>query len=345
MKFDIARQPLVPAFLTLAALAVAAMCRVETQEVVTQTRDAAASWAFGGMGLARGLAVPTLATLITRFQVAYPVWAHLLGGYLILFAGMCTGRLSIRYNLYSVGTSLSIPLYAVAACGIATDSRYLAAYTASALLALSIKNFSRAFRNGYGFDGIFRASLYLSLLVLILPAAAPLLLLLPLAVLLFRRTVRETVVALAGLLLPVAALCYVNWGARGTFTAPVEALAEAFMQGSFFQIFRMTPLPELLLGGGVALLSIVALLSFLTNIYAAGTKPRFLLIFNIGVLALTATALCGPSATPAMYALAAVPAALLLPVFFVRTDRAITLAIYLILLAAAFYNTLLQYFI
>lgn len=344
MKFDIARQPLVPAFLTLTALAVAVLCGAQTQ-IVTQTRDAAESWASGGMSIAEGLAVPPLATLITRFQVAYPVWAHLLGGYLILFAGMCTGRLSIRYNLYSVGTCLSIPLYAVAACGIAADSRYLAAYAASALLALSIKNFCRAFRNGYGFDGIFRASLYLSLLVLILPAAAPLLLSLPLAVLLFRRTVRETVVALAGLLLPVVTLCYVNWGAGGTLAAPVEALVETFMQGSFFQVFRLTPLPGQLLGGGIALLGIIALLFFLADIYAAGTKPRFLLIFNIGVLALTAIALCGPSATPAMYALAAVPAALLLPVFFVRTERAITLAIYLLLLAAAFYNTTLQYFI
>lgn len=342
MKFDIARQPLVPAFLTLAAIAVAAMCRVDARaalDALFESTDASASLAPDAV---EGLRIPPLATLLFRFQNASPVWAHLIGGYLILFAGMCTGRLSVRYNLYTVGTCLSIPLYAVAACGIAADSHYLAAYTASALMALSIKNFCRSFRNGYGFDGIFRAALYLSLLVLVMPAAAPLLLALPLAVLLFRRTIRESVVSLAGLVLPAATLCYLNWGSGGTFFAPVEALVQLFTEGTPLQLFRHTPLPGLFLLGGIALLTVVALLFFLTDLYAAGSKPRFLLLFNIGVLLLSATALCGPAATPALYALAAVPAALLLPLFFVRIRPSIALALYLVLLAATGFNIFMQ---
>lgn len=186
MKIDIARQPLVPAFMTLFALAVAAMCAgIPVSDTSGAVRDA----------------LPLLGGQLARFQAAYPVWSKFAAGFMLLFTGMCAGRITIRYNLYTVGTCLPIPLYAIVACGIATGGNYLAGFAASMLLALATKNYCRAFCNGYGFDAIFRASLYLGLMPLVYAPALPLLLLLPLAVLLFRRTFREVVVATAGLLL------------------------------------------------------------------------------------------------------------------------------------------------
>ena len=57
---------------------------------------------------------------------------------------------------------------------------------------------------------------------------------------------------------------------------------------------------------------------------------------------LTAAALCGPAATPATVALAAVPSAVLLPFMFVRIHRAIALPLYLLLLASAVISAVLQ---
>ena len=68
----------------------------------------------------------------------------------------------------------------------------------------------------------------------------------------------------------------------------------------------------------------------------------FLFIFNISALLLTAAALCGPAATPATVALAAVPSAVLLPFMFVRIHRAIALPLYLLLLASAVISAVLQ---
>lgn len=152
--------------------------------------------------------------LLAQFQAAHPVWARWIAGLLMLFTGMSVGRLTVRYNLYSVGTCLAIPLYGAIACGLAVGGDCLTTFAASALLALATKNFCRSYCNGFGFDAIFRASLYIGLLPLVATAAAPLLILLPLAVMLFRRTLREVAVAVAGLLLPALTLCYVNWGRR-----------------------------------------------------------------------------------------------------------------------------------
>lgn len=169
MKFDIARQPLIPTFMTLFALAVAAMCAgIPVPDTSGAVREA----------------LPLLGGQLARFQAAYPVWSKFAAGFMLLFAGMCTGRISIRYNLYTVGTCLPIPLYAIVACGIATGENYLAGFAASMLLALATKNYCRAFCNGYGFDAIFRASLYLGLMPLVYAPGLPMLLLLPLAVLL-----------------------------------------------------------------------------------------------------------------------------------------------------------------
>lgn len=92
----------------------------------------------------------------------------------MLFTGMSIGRLTVRYNLYSVGTCLAIPLYGAIACGLAVGGDCLTTFAASALLALATKNFCRSYCNGFGFDAIFRASLYIGLLPLVATAAAPL---------------------------------------------------------------------------------------------------------------------------------------------------------------------------
>ena len=163
MKFDIARQPLVPAFLTLAALAYAAMRGAAEYGLDPALLNGAAA-------IHPATAVSPEAALL-QFQASHPVWARWIAGLLILFTGMCAGRMTIRYNLYSVGTCLAIPLYGAIVCGLAVGSDYLPAFTAAALLALSVKNFARSFCNGYGFDAIFRASLYLGLLPFVSTAA------------------------------------------------------------------------------------------------------------------------------------------------------------------------------
>ena len=278
---------------------------------------------------------------LADFEANHPGGARWIGGLLILFAGLCIGRLTARNNLYSVGTCLAIPLYGILLCGIG-DGAFLSSCAAPALLALATKNYARSFRNGFGFDAIFRASLYLGLLPLVATAAAPLLILLPLAVMLFRRTLREVAVAVAGLLLPALTLCYVNWAAGGEFLAQVAEPGSAFIAGTPLSLFLSTPVQNLVLPGAVFLLDLTALLFFLSDIYALGTKPRLIFIFNISALLLTAAALCGPAATPATVALAAVPSAVLLPFMFVRIHRAIALPLYLLLLASAVISAVLQ---
>lgn len=335
MKSDITRQPLVPAFLTLAALVCLAL-------YTPGTNVAANPYGVGAASQVIGLAIRMPRELLLHLQTVSPTGMKILAGFLLLVAGMVTGRLTIRYNLYSAGTCLAIPLFGMVACGLAARTEYLPAALAAALLALAVKNFGRSFCNGYGFDAIFRASLYLGTVPLVAPAAAPMLLLLPVALILFRRTGREAAVALAGILLPPFALCYVNWGAGGSFIAPMALLGKTLATGSPLGMLLSLPTAEQVMLGATVILTLAALGLFLTDLYAVGTRPRFILVFAGCALFTTLISLCLPGAAADDALLAAVPAAVLLPVLFVRTRRLINLPLYLLLLAGSIASALLQ---
>ncbi len=334
MQFDIARQPLVPAFLTLLALAVTAVC-------VAPPAEAAAPLPAGApLSDAAGLALPMPGELLARFESAHPVWAKAAAVLALLVAGTTTGRFTIRYNLYSVGTCAAIPLVGIIACSAAAEGCLLAGFAATALMALSVKNFCRAYRSGYSFDALFRASLYLGALVLLAPAALPFVLLLPTAAVLFDRTLRELLVAGAGLLLMPLLLCYVNWGAGGNFTAPLAELAGSYA-GIPCEMLRSRPPLSLLLPGGALLCSLVSLYAFFTDIYAVGNKQRSMLLFDAIALLVAVLQLCSPAAAPRDLMLLAVPAAVSIPYFLVRTRRFLSSALYLLLLAGTLLSLLL----
>lgn len=336
MKFDITRQPLVTAFLTLVVLVCLALYAPGACGVMSNPHGAAAA------SQTAGLAIGMPRELLLQLQAANPAGTKILAALLLVFAGMVTGRLTIRHNLYSASTCLAIPLFGMIACGLTAGTEYLPSSVSALVFALAIKNFGRSFCNGYGFDAIFRASLYVGIVSLIVPAVAPMLLLLPVALLLFHRTGREAAVALAGILLPALAICYVNWGAGGSFIAPMTFLCHTLVDGAPFGMLLSLPLTKQVILGTAVILTLAASAIFLTDLYAVGIRPRFILIFACCAFFTSLLSLCTPAAGADNVLLLAIPAAILQPVLFVRTRRLINLPLYLLLLAGSIASAFLQ---
>lgn len=334
MNLNIARQPLVPAFLTLAALAVFAMWR---GSAITGPLTPGITIPTDGV-----MAIPSPEELLTRLQERWPVWACCLGALLMTFTGTSIGRLTVRYNLYGAGTCLAIPLFGAVTTALTLGNNFLPVLAAATLLALAFKNYSRSFRSGYSFDALFRASLYLGMAPLVAPTLLPMVALLPMAIILFHRTLREAVVAIAGVLLPLFVFCYVNWGAGGAFTSPLTLAWEAFTHGSAFDAVRTIPMRQLVTLGVIVLLDLGAVACFVGDIYAVGTKPRAILIFAISLLVLFVPAALNPAASIAHLNLVAIPSAILLPFLLVRIHRIPASILYLMLIAAAVANLVLQ---
>ena len=332
----LARQLFVPAFLTLLLLGILALWWASPAPAASVAAPADSTASLSPVASA-GLAVELPGELLGQLQLRLPGWSQLLGLICLLVAGIVAGRISVRTNLYGINTCLAISLCGIFVCTLAGPAVSLPILLAVLLLVGSVKRFCEALRDGYSFDPLFRASVLLGLLVLLRPAALPLLLLLPFGVLLFHRTRRETVVALAGVLLAPLAWSYVNWSLGGSFTAPVETLWLRFSAGAVAGCFGGGFAPWMGVAGGVLLFDLCGIASISSNLYSVGARARYLLLFNIGVLVLCLGLLCAPGAAPLDAVLMAVPSAVLLPFFFVRVHATLASLLYLLLFAAALF--------
>lgn len=282
------------------------------------------------------------AALLDGFTARHPFWGKTLAVLLILFMGVTVGRIALRYNLYTVNSALPVPLSFMLLLMVGSRGLDTAALGGMTCFAFALKNFCRSFRSGYTFDANFRAGLYLGLMLLIHPTALPLLVLFPAALFLFNRTLREALVASCGLVFTPLLLCYANWAAHGDFTAPLWLLWHDFMTGEPGEFLMRFILPDSPLQIAVAVLVLAAILMLRGNLYAVGTKPRYILLYST-CATIVALLLClSPSADAPTAAYVALPASLLITGFLIRMPRTASTILCTALLAAAVVRIFLQ---
>ena len=177
MKFgDIIRQPLPVATFTFLVIVIIAFVRAW----VTQR--------FAGEIPA--VSAP-LGYYTAAFRLSWPLLSAAASIVMLFVAGFLIGRSSVRAELYATRCFLAMPLFGVVSCGVLLSSDFLTQSLTLLLLALASRNYYNSFHRHYCFDRMFRGSLYVGLIPLLYAPGAGLLLLIPLVVLLFRRTLRE----------------------------------------------------------------------------------------------------------------------------------------------------------
>ncbi|MEG2366331.1 MAG: hypothetical protein RSB29_06240 [Alistipes sp.] len=311
MRVDIVRQPLAVAFATLLVFVLVALAHV----------GGASAGSIGTPSLLGGF--------VLHEQIAFPLWSRLLSAGLLLGSGLLLGRMSLRYSLYAVHTYLALPLYGLFACSLLVSDDYLLSSLISLILVLAIRSYNAAFCNGYGFGSIFRASLCLGILPLIYTPLLSLVVLLPMVVILFERSLRETLVAVVGYLLPIFALSYVNWGLGGAFSTPMVDLCHSFMTHNGFSIAATTPA----LRGTLALLSLLylgAVVCYFMGFYTLSSKSRSILSFQLFLFLVIGTMLFTPCASAVSLPLLAIPASVSLPLLFIRLKSTIAMWLYVV---------------
>lgn len=298
------RQPLLLLLLTLGALVAAALVR--RAEFGFLPGETGSEW------------LTDAGAWIVARQAAWPRTARALTGLLLCGTALVTGRTAVRYNLAAGGSLLAIPLCAAAACGIFVSEHHLLYALTAFLFVCSVRHFCAAYRNEYTFTNCFRGAFCLGFLPLLTIQTLPLAGLLPVAVLLFKRTFRETLVALAGLLLPGGCCCYLGWALGGSLLQPVDRAVGILTQAPLLHLFAdLSPVAMALLLWWLSAILCGAFV-FLNKPFAFSTKARAVLIFALWQAVGTGAALFLPGATTGLFMLAAVPAALLTPLLFVR---------------------------
>ncbi|MBE6196537.1 MAG: hypothetical protein E7137_05520 [Rikenellaceae bacterium] len=314
---NLTRQPLLIAFPTLVAVLVLLLLRKQQMSFAPETAAIAP-------GLVEGW--------VLQFQHAYTKSAWGVWLLLQIVAALTLGRMGLRHNLYAGNTLLAVPLYAITACGIFLSDNFLTGALLALLLTRAMRNLCVSYRNGYTFSSLFRGSLYLGLLPALYPPALPLVLLAPLAIILFKRTLRETIVTLTGLLLPLGALCYLHWAFTGIGGAPLQQIASIFASPERFHLFQEASPVLIALLVVILAATLCALFYYLNDIYAATSKARAILTAHVWLFLISASTLMMPSATANSLILVAVPISMLLPFLFARLKQPMANALYLVII-------------
>lgn len=246
----------------------------------------------------------------------------------------------VKYSVSVVNTYLPMIIYTMTAYGIYVPLNSVSAAIASLLLIASCAEMIAGFRRSYQFGHTFKSAFYLGIIPIIYAPAAILILILPITLILYDRTVREAGGAVVGLLLPFL-LCATGWWYAGeSWNYLPTQLYEGFMSSdpfiSFFGSFiesTITTKIYLCLYIALTLYSVFIIFRKLTSMR---TRARKIYLHFLWLLLLCLGLLFTPGGNIISLGLLAVPGGVLASTFFIRHSGWLHLGIYLLLLGLVF---------
>lgn len=291
----------------------------------------------------RNVATP-LGVWLQGLQQEMPLFAAVVWGVMMLVVGVNAGRYGVKYSLYPAYTLMAIPVFGIVAAGVMVSRDYLLTSAVALCGLLSMKYLHRCVMRGGRFGDLSLSMLWTGMMPLLFaPAAVMAYAVMPLLVLVARPSWRDWAVAVVSLLFPLAAFCYVGWLDGGDFLAPVKAMHEAFMTPSGFEFFASTNPAGILLIGVLIVMTVCSASLVVSDRYSLKVKARAAMRFNALLLIACAGMFFVPSCTATAFVLAALPAAMLLPLMFVRMGVGFTETVYRLALLLAAANTLIMF--
>ncbi len=244
-------------------------------------------------------------------------------------------RIMVIYKANFGRSFLCAAMYLIVATGIVSPYDSITGPLAAMLLVISSDRAVSAFRRNYRFEAVFKSAFAMGFIPLLYPAAIPLWLMLPVILALYQRTIREMVVAVAGLLLPFL-LCSAAWWICGH---PWDYIGECFVtgltstNGESLVALADGNLFTLLLPGLYMLLSLGSIVLLLINYNKYPNRVRKVYIHLAALLLCCVPMYFIPSGNLAASAsLTAVPLSVIGTHFFIRSNRWLSIGIYVIIL-------------
>ena len=276
-----------------------------------------------------------LGRLIDGLLAGHRLAIHSIAMLTLFVNGALITRLIDKYNISTVRTYLPIVMYVVMGYGILAPFGTVGAVSVSMLLIVSSEQMIAAFKRSYTFNNVFNSAFCLGLMPLIYSTSLPLVLILPFALSLYRRTAREWIVAIVGLGLPLL-LASAGWAAAGYGWGFIAgSLAEAFVTpagvgvAAALKEVGIAAYIYVVLALGIVLLSIAAIIS---GSHKAGVRARKIYVHFTCLTLLSAATFFIPSGTIVSIGLIAVSAALLSTAFFIRFRGLFALIAYIALI-------------
>ncbi len=274
-----------------------------------------------------------LASALTRFTVAHGWLAAAVAAIVVGWTLLLVVQLSIKYAPAASRNYLPPQIYLVAAGGVALSGEVLATLLAAWFLVLAMRQFAFSFHKGYSFTELFHAGFWLGLVPLLYAPAV--LWILPVAVaalVIYRRSWRETVVCFVGLALPLPAAGFIYWAMGADASYIWQELWRCTIEKPDLEF--SLPFTTLSVALPVVALTLTALIRVAGN-HKNIRKTQYKFISHVALVSIfMSISAVIPGTSLALAALLGIPCAVCLPYAFFGRGSAVSTAIYSVILVA-----------
>ena len=297
----------------------------------------AAIFVFPEVSNVIGGAEAPLAPFINSFRSSHPTMSGLLLGLIYIYIVLRISRSTVRVGLYPAVTLAAIPISSVVLFGSLYSDGY-AILTLSALLVAEAYGrllycFSPSVRPHY----LFSAMVAFGAMPLIDTAFVPFSLVIPLIVIVERRTLREIVLILFGLSLPSFVYCYLSWLGGANFVECFMDMWAEYMVSSHLSLAAYLTLPRLVFLGVVLFLQLLTSVVYVTMPLSinAGVRDVWRML-QLSMVVLLVSLLLLPASSPALIVAMTLLSSIMLPLLFQYASLAQSVLAFILLIVATF---------
>lgn len=194
----------------------------------------------------------------------------ILAALLILLIGFSIVRTMILYMVSGARNYLPALLFVVAGASIFFPGADCSILLSTLLLLIASKGFVDSFAHRENFGILFTSGLLLGLAPLLHAQSAAYILLIPVAMIIYKRNMREFIVTIAGALLPMTLFAYIGWAVGARFLEPFERVWSILMTPGV-ENWNTIPLYSYLIAGFITLGTIFSLIAWVST---PGTRNR-----------------------------------------------------------------------
>lgn len=257
-----------------------------------------------------------------------------------LSAALLTGII-VRYSISSVRTYLPMIIYTLSAYGIYFPSGSVSATLLPLLLIMSSGQAIAGFKRSYQFGSVFRSAFYIGIIPMIYAPASLLVIMVPVTLLLYRRTLREAIAALTGVVLPWV-LCSVAWWGAGFPLGYVSSdlwrgITAAGASESFTEAVLASGISEKIFLAFYTVLCIYSVIIIIPRLASLRTRARKIYIHFLWLLFVCVAILFSPAGNVISAGLLAVPGCVIITTFFIRYRGWLPLSAYIMLILSVMY--------
>lgn len=278
-----------------------------------------------------------LAPYIRSFCADHSLLSPILLGLLYVYMVLRLSRSTVRVGLYPNTTLAAIALCSVLLFGALASGDYAMLCVGALLVAEAYGRLLYCFSPSLHAHYLFSAMVAFGALPLVDAAFLPLSILIPVVVVVFRATLRETAITLFGLAAPTFVYSYVMWLLGGDFVQGFVDVWGSLLAPSSLSLVTYLTLPRLVFLGFILFLQLLSVVVYLTTPMSLANGVREVWrVLIISVVILVVSLLLLPAASPSLIVAMVLLAAIMLPILMQYASALNSVLAYLLLVLLTF---------